>query len=562
MKKLNERKNETGSILVEVIAVIALLGVMGPLLFRQVSTRNEEVENINIASEIRTLKEGFSAYILSEKARLLRETQGFVNSECREISSDEKNRIADTYLPFGNEAIDGYRFWLCKTGDNFLQGFIIPEISSMPESVGLKRSARIANLIGADGAICQDGNINGVAGGWGMEDNYSWCYSSEGSTMYLATTGMDTYVPEVTYEDYSASLVALPEKLALQDLHAWNYFSVGHTDRNCYTLGHNQTGNYSSETGFTASNDEIRDAGSNGCDPLFWVGRISGSDKAKGNVYVKNDLLIGSSADGSKRAVGLFHADTSSNSSSYDASFSADNRIEVYDNTGKERVIINGKGEIIAKGSDSADETLTMTGKGIKSSETVQIPGVGSENYKIDPSNMSIMNDIRLSSRGGAKLSDILPNYISRAVLPITENGSAVIPVPGCPNGYAPAVIVTPTAWNTSKIVPSDIADKLKTQNFTVPAGGGTYALDIEVSDSSDITVKNGGFKIKIEGAETNYTVNEPGGANQKWTVQFVDSNTGELRTDVKGLAQTYCVYDKDYTNSWTVTGSAENRQF
>ena len=34
--------------------------------------------------------------------------------------------------------------------------------------------------------------------------------------------------------------------------------------------------------------------------------------------------------------------------------------------------------------------------------------------YKVDPAYMSVMNDIRLTSRGGAKLSDILPNYISK----------------------------------------------------------------------------------------------------------------------------------------------------
>ena len=42
----NLKENERGAIIVEVIAVIALLGVLGPLLFRQVLSRNEEVENI------------------------------------------------------------------------------------------------------------------------------------------------------------------------------------------------------------------------------------------------------------------------------------------------------------------------------------------------------------------------------------------------------------------------------------------------------------------------------------------------------------------------------------
>ncbi|MBQ3034475.1 MAG: hypothetical protein IJD25_00325 [Alphaproteobacteria bacterium] len=47
------KKQEKGSVLIEVIAVVALLGVMGPLLFKQVADRNEEVENINIKQMLR-----------------------------------------------------------------------------------------------------------------------------------------------------------------------------------------------------------------------------------------------------------------------------------------------------------------------------------------------------------------------------------------------------------------------------------------------------------------------------------------------------------------------------
>lgn len=586
MNRLNEKQNEKGSVLVEVIAVIALLGVMGPLLFRQVMTRNEEVENINIASEMRTLKEAFSAYILTYKAQLLNlwSQETAAEDDCKKIN---KQNI-EAFLPFGNDAYDYYNFYLCKNSDNFLQGYIVPipgDSGPMPEDVGLKRAARIANLIGADAAICYkngaDYDINGVAGGWGLPDDYGWCNAGDGSTVYLVTTGMDTYVPEVTYEDYSTGVVSLPDKLALQDLHAWNYFSVG-SGPGCYTLHHNTTGHYDSENGFVANNDEIRDVNENGCDPLFWVSSISGSDdKAKGDVYVKNNLMVGRATDGTqKQAIGLFHADTISGTTAdtaYDEMRSAENKIVVYDNTGKEKITINGKGEIIAKGETSSsgtEETMKMTNQGLESSikaKNAKKNSEENENYKVDPAYTSVMNDIKLDSRGGARLSDILPNYISRGIYEIgggsSSSSSSAVPVPDCPEGYAAAVIVTPTMWkNKSTVSKEEVEAKLKTEEIEIPEGGGKIdSVKIKTEGDQDLNVQNADFKITVSSHET-AKLTDDNGNGQKWTIQFLNAdaqdnstNTEDLRTDVKGLAQTFCVYDKGYNGSWSSSKKPDN---
>ena len=65
-------RSESGSIMLEVVAVLALMGVMGAMLFRQVYQRNQELHNIQMASEIRTVKEAFSAYIHSNRASVSR----------------------------------------------------------------------------------------------------------------------------------------------------------------------------------------------------------------------------------------------------------------------------------------------------------------------------------------------------------------------------------------------------------------------------------------------------------------------------------------------------------
>ena len=46
-------KQERGAIMLEVLAVLALIGVMGPMLYKQVLSRNQEISNVNIAAEMR-----------------------------------------------------------------------------------------------------------------------------------------------------------------------------------------------------------------------------------------------------------------------------------------------------------------------------------------------------------------------------------------------------------------------------------------------------------------------------------------------------------------------------
>lgn len=576
------RGNEKGAIIIEIIAVIALLGVLGPLLFRQVLSRNEEVENINIASEVRAVKEAFSAYILTNKQALLLKTG----------CSRFENAALDNYLPYGMEnAVDSYDLTLCVIDGTpkFIEGFIVPNEGSLPEKMGLKRSARIANIIGADGGLYRRGGatLEGVAGGWhvdlgepGFETLNETLTNSlvDGVTaLYVATTGMDTYVPEYIVEDYSSGFVTIPDDLAFRKLHAGEYFSVGSHNQNCYTKKH-QTMEVGAD-GYTASNDEIYGVGggaaSNECDPLFWVG-ASGetADKSKGGmVYAKKGMMIGYRVkdDQAVSSVGIYSRDYTSTDdmTTYDSASSENNRIEVYDNTGAAKVIINGKGEIISRTERtlSADEesltsdeveTLTIANGAITSNIKAEKSTVLAQAedatlteslpYKVDPAYTSVMKDIRLEARGGARLSEILPNYISKTIQSIS--GSADVTMPTCPNGYAPAIIVTPVSWEKIKITPSDIEDlALKTNSDETDAADGTAGnhthaikpLTVHASDEAEMGTA--GLIIKIDSTENGYNKSDSAGASNKWKVEFFYPDD-TARTDVKAIAQTFCVYD------------------
>lgn len=553
MRKTNQKQNEKGALIIEIIAVIALLGVMGPMLFKQVKSRNEEVDNIAIASEIRTIKEAFSAYIMSERAQLL-------NSCKDEGEIDINNDELSAYLPMGNVAVDSYNLKLnCE--DGVLQGLISPLREAMPETLKLKRAARIANLIGADGGICQDDKINGVAGGWMIEEPTGGDLCPQ-EPWVVATTGMDTFTPEVSYEDYSASMVTLPTDLALGKLHAWQYFSVGGGEKGCYEIKHNQTGSYSEAHGFTAQDDAIKGAGD--CNPVFWVGHASDAADGGvggGHVYVKNNLIIGQK--GSKQAIALFSEGTTSDEADK-------NKVEVYDPSGTKRIIINGKGEIVAQSSDgktrvkidgsekgkivigntsdSDDETLTLTHQMLVSSKK---SANTTKQYKIDPSNISVMNDIRLDARGGATLSELLPKFVSKEIIAFDTgdgtncpSGKCDIQAPDCPKQHAPAIIVIPTSWTTKPSVSVyDISQKLS---------GKIEGTNVKISaDNTATTTADGALYMYIDSEDNTYTaanstlaLKQGTDTDKKyWKIHFANG-AGVVRHDVKGIAQTYCVFD------------------
>lgn len=575
---MNKKQNEKGAIIVEVIAVIALLGVLGPMLFKQVLSRNEEVDNINIASEIRSVKEALSAYILTNK-QILASNVGCLPSD---VDITE-------YLPMGMEDLpSGYNLIVCTIAPDtsgttpaaptFIQGFIVPNEYVIPENLGLKRSARIANLIGTDGGIYQNGSVNGTAGGWGIDDFTGLerlktaleASSTAGGRnyTYLATTGMDTYVPEYIVEDYSSGFVTIPDNLAFAKLHASSYFSIGSGGANCYEKKHN-TMNITDE-GYTAVDDEIYSVGENNCDPLFWVGASDGTtaDKSKsGIVYVKNNLMIGRRNKSDRQAVGIYARSDSLDDSAYRPDTSKENRIEVYDNTGKATVVINGKGEIISKtirpitNSITSDSVETLTIADGSMTSNIKGPNTASA-FTVDPAYTSVMNDIRLESRGGARLSDILPNYITKEVKYLKGRGPTV-DIPACPKGYAPAVVVMPVSWKKSTVKYSDMADVLDAEVTVTEdsvSGEGSHKHNVGVSvtinsDKKDLELSESGLMVQIDTSTTSTNKGEAlhKGANADedqnsssgvWTVYFYYPDSDYQRDDVHAIAQTYCVYD------------------
>ncbi|MGN0919845.1 MAG: hypothetical protein ACI4OR_03720 [Alphaproteobacteria bacterium] len=504
MTKKILNQSEQGSIMLEVVAVLALMGVMGAMLFRQIYQRNQELHNIQMASEIRTVKEAFAAYIQANRSYILSQCSAPQNNtvEACVISPDELARGVQEYLPDGWFSVEALQAAYTLTLWHYLQddgsnrrviyGMVVPTIDTLPSTGwNFRRAARVGLLVGADGGAYDPtitgGHIAGALGSWEIEAGATGA-DTVGKPVYAAMTGIDIFAPEYEAPDGQVNLPSAWD-LVLEDAHAYNSLSVG-GNADCYTFQHHTT----SGNPLTVNSDNITLNNSN-CQPLFWVGNDDKSaNPTAGNVYVLKDLNVG--------------ADTS----------------------GKHGLKLTEEGVIKQR------DGLTIDKDGrIIAAETVSaaIGDLASgEHYVLDLGHTSTLNDIRLASRGGARLSDILPNFILKEVQTFWFDEEKKVDVPQCPKDYKAAITVLPATWNNAKstetVVTGLSTDPLDTTKNAVVTGlesGSDVVTDIDTSNNT--ITRRGLQKQNFSTTEVISDINEGVCVTIKYTSAGIGDHSG-----------------------------------
>lgn len=514
-------KLQRGSIMLEVIAVLALMGVMGAMLFRQIYQRNQELHNIQMASEIRTVKEAFAAYIQANAADIQTKCQGSIpnlgSDEVKPCSALDLAAGIKEYLPdgwFTGDALgDYYHFtlWFYRQRDASqavkMYGVIAPTDKTLPATGwNFKRAARVSLLIGADGgAYASDitnGDIAGSLGTWHLDvpnpDRNDYGLVKDTPT-YVAMTGLDNFTPEYDKEEVR---VGLQDELSWQirDLNAYHLFSVAKEGSGCFVptnINHNTADNRNGV--YVVQNDIVADPSAGGnCLPTFWV------DPNNGTVNTSVDLNVGKTSGGANNVPAM--------------------------RLSKDGVILFSK--------------------------TVKDPQDNKEKaYLLDPAYTSIMNDIKLISRGGASLSDILPNYILKSVEEITV-GERSITLPNCPTGYVRALVVIPTSWaprGLSVDIPSLTVNGTtqERQNVEVKTKDSKEVVDIPnltvngtTQEHQGVAVDNDtGVCVKI-GSDTKAFAKD---TNATQVIIGKRTSVGGCDKDdtAQGIVQIYCVFQE-----------------
>ncbi len=534
-------KLQRGSIMLEVIAVLALMGVMGAMLFRQIYQRNQELHNIQMASEIRTVKEAFAAYIQANAADIQTKCHDSIPSptsdEVKPCLAPDLDLVAGIkeYLPdgwfTGDTLGDYYHFtlWFYRQRDASqavkMYGVIAPTDKTLPATGwNFKRAARVSLLIGADGGayasdITND-DIAGSLGTWHLkadpDDPRSYNPEDYGlvtdKPTYVAMTGLDNFTPEYDKEEVRVNLQKVLN-LQISDLNAYHLFSVANKDSDCFTTGDNGSIKHhqaKKENGvYVVENDTVTDplVGGN-CLPTFWV------DPNNGTVNTSVDLNVGKTSGGANSVPAI-------------------------------RLSKNGV---------------------ILFSKTVQDPQDGDKekSYLLDPAYTSIMNDIKLVSRGGASLSDILPNYILKSVEEIENGEKSNITLPDCPTGYVGALVVIPTSW-----APRGLSVDIPALSFNKDAKTKSEEVTVNVDNKVNIPALSFNENTAKTQAYSNVAVNNDTGvcvqiggnitAFEKPTTTTTTVIIGKRTLNgtsvvcskdntAKGIVQIYCVFQEAST--------------
>ncbi len=213
-KKLN--KSELGSVMIEALAMLALIALVTPMLYKKSAERTTELQDINAAGEMRAIIKAVDDYISANYDAISQGKTVTANTCASEHQTVNYSDFADAteaakevdlghfceFLPYGILNADGdirgsrmfsdYKVVLkikgtpppaegsgesVNSGDRVVTGFVItePQADELPTI----RASSIASMIGGNGGFVSDtsgedesatGTISGNLGIWGVSD--------------------------------------------------------------------------------------------------------------------------------------------------------------------------------------------------------------------------------------------------------------------------------------------------------------------------------------------------------------------------------------------------------
>lgn len=215
MKRRNFNKSilQQGGLMIEALAMLGLIAVVTPTMYKKSAERTMEVEDINTAATIRTINAAANDYVSANYSTILVDM----------VKNNETNRklnIEDlkAYLPYGfdiNHALynyDGANIQLSVSrpegSNNLTTLMLFPARMNENDGIGQERTSRIAALIGSSGGYVTDTNkARGIGGIWELSgEDYTKNFNSA-NKYSIVTASADTISASAGNEmDYSKYL--------------------------------------------------------------------------------------------------------------------------------------------------------------------------------------------------------------------------------------------------------------------------------------------------------------------------------------------------------------------
>lgn len=222
MKKLNQHNKlsntkllERGGLMIEALAMLGLIAVVTPTMYKKSAERTLEVEDINTATTVRTYMNAVEAYMANEYGTFVSERQegdpevtahtgkkghfyedpnnpaAFGSRDGTAYAYYVDNAELANYLPYGfdvNRAMFEYnapKTRIVKNGNNLTAFVSFPAKNGQADGIGQERTARIASLIGSTGGYKPNSNTaRGIGGIWTLTQG-----EGEGGSTQLSDLG-------------------------------------------------------------------------------------------------------------------------------------------------------------------------------------------------------------------------------------------------------------------------------------------------------------------------------------------------------------------------------------
>lgn len=194
MKKSNIKNTivEKGGLMIEALAMLGLIAVVTPTMYKKSAERVLEVEDINTADTVRSYMGATEAYMAANYRKLMEEMtadksgEGETGGEGGEgetpdpsVGDDESFKKVEwgdikAYLPYGfTEDHDLYdyefpKIAIVRQGSNLTAFALFP--AKKDGGLGQERTSRIASLIGSNGGFTRtDKSAHGIGGVWNLD---------------------------------------------------------------------------------------------------------------------------------------------------------------------------------------------------------------------------------------------------------------------------------------------------------------------------------------------------------------------------------------------------------
>lgn len=193
LRKINELRTQKGSMMIEALAMLGLISMVTPVIYKKAAERTTEMQDINAASQVRTVVKAIDDYLrdnygtITGGGEVTSSTSTVDYSDFAGSGADTKSKVVNInhfkdYLPLGfqpdGKLFKGFDVAIKQVSDNggrkALTTVLIAKTSTdgkVDPSFTKIRSSRIASMIGTNGGYIDGDKATGVQGVWEIPKN-------------------------------------------------------------------------------------------------------------------------------------------------------------------------------------------------------------------------------------------------------------------------------------------------------------------------------------------------------------------------------------------------------